>query len=127
MSPTTICGVILTTENMQQMARFYGEVLGLALIREDHGGLAVHYGVDLPNQVHFALHPPTDFRLADSGHAAVKVAFTVPDLAEAVARLGAAGHAPFIEPHDEGFGPLAAYRDPDGNVLELVELRHTWA
>lgn len=124
MAITSICGVILTTHNMTDMVAFYEKVLGLPLEKEDHGELEVHYGLDFKNQVHFALHPPADFRLKDAGHAAVKVAFTVDDLQATVARLAEHGHTPFIAPHDEGFGPVAAFRDPDGNVLELVELKY---
>ena len=76
----------------------------------EHGDLDVHYGVDFENKVHFALHPPGDFNLTEAGTASVKVAFTVPTLSEAVARLADAGHSPFIAPHDEGFGPVAAFK-----------------
>lgn len=126
MPVTSICGVIITTRRMPEMVAFYQEALGLALVREEHGGLEVHYGMDFENRVHFALHPPVDFELEDAGHAAVKIAFTVDDLDAAVSRLAALGHAAFIVPHDEGFGPVAAFRDPDGNVLELVQLAYAW-
>ena len=106
------------------MKRFYAEALGLRLEREEHGDLEVHYGVDFENRVHFALHPPGDFEMPDAGHAAAKVAFTVDDLDAHVRKLGELGHEPFIAPHDEGFGPVAAFRDPDGNVLELVQLEY---
>lgn len=124
MSVTSMCGVILTTERMDEMVRFYGEALGIPLEREEHGELEVHYGTDFSNRVHFALHPPADFKLTDAGHAATKVAFEVEDLHACVRQLAAHGHEPFIAPHDEGFGPVAAFRDPDGNVLELVELHY---
>ncbi len=122
----SICGVILTTDNMEEMVAFYRDVLGLALEREEHGGLEVHYGVDLNHQVHFALHPPADFQLSEAGHAKAKVAFTVEDLSALVQKLGEAGHEAFIDVHDEGFGPVAAYKDPDGNVLELVQLQYSF-
>ena len=117
-----ICGVVLTTRRMTEMVEFYSEVLGMSLQKEEHGELEVHYGVDLSNDIHFALHPPSDYNLDDPGNASVKVAFTVEDLDAMVKRLGERGHEPFIAPHDEGFGPVAAFKDPDGNLLELVQL-----
>ncbi len=122
----SICGVILTTDNMEEMVAFYRDALGLALEREEHGDLEVHYGVDLSNQVHFALHPPADFNLSEAGHAKAKVAFTVENLQAVVEQLNGKGHKAFIDVHDEGFGPVAAFKDPDGNVLELVQLQYSF-
>jgi catechol 2,3-dioxygenase-like lactoylglutathione lyase family enzyme len=127
MAVTSICGVILTTSRMDEMVRFYREALGIPLEREEHGDLEVHYGTDVANQIHFALHPPSDFGLREPGNATVKVAFAVDDLDACVRRLAELGHEPAIPPHDEGFGPVAAFRDPDGNLLELVELRYEFA
>jgi predicted enzyme related to lactoylglutathione lyase len=31
-----------------------------------------------------------------------------------------------VEPHDEGFGPVATLLDPAGNLFELVELTHNF-
>jgi hypothetical protein len=31
---------------------------------------------------------------------------------------------PVQAPHDEVFGPVASFHDPDGNLIELVELRY---
>jgi catechol 2,3-dioxygenase-like lactoylglutathione lyase family enzyme len=124
MSVTSICGVILTTSRMTEMVAFYSNVLGLPLEKEEHGDLEVHYGTDFANQIHFALHPPSDFKLGEPGNASAKIAFTVDKLDAYVQRMADHGYEPFIAPHDEGFGPVAAFRDPDGNVLELVELRY---
>lgn len=124
MAISAICGVIVTTEHMPEMAAFYTTVLGVPLKKEQHGGMQAHYGTDFANRIHFALHPPGDFELDNAGHASVKLAFTVDDLDSHVRRLAQHGHEPFIAPHDEGFGPVAAFRDPDGNVLELVELNY---
>jgi hypothetical protein len=29
-----------------------------------------------------------------------------------------------LPPHDEGFGPVACYADPEGNLFEIVELKY---
>ena len=30
-------------------------------------------------------------------------------------------------PHDEGFGQVASFKDPEGNLFEVVELTHEFA
>lgn len=123
MSVQRICGVILTSDNVERLADYYSTLLGIRLAREEHGDLAVHYGADL-GTIHFAIHPPSDFREERSGYPSTKIAFQVNDLASHVSRMRAAGHEPWQDVHDEGFGPLASFRDPDGNLIELVELRY---
>ncbi len=123
MNIAAICGVILTTDKLEPMVDFYQRVLRLPLEKEEHAELEVHYGLDLGN-LHFAIHPLADFGETQPGTAAVKLAFTVDSLEEYVKRLAAAGYPPVQAPHDEGFGPVASFRDPDGNLIELVELRY---
>jgi catechol 2,3-dioxygenase-like lactoylglutathione lyase family enzyme len=123
MNISSICGVIITTDNLERMADFYQRVLGLPLEREEHGGMDIHYGIDL-GALHFAIHPLSDFGETEPGNATVKIAFTVDSLASYVSRLAAEGYQPVQAPHDEGFGPVASFRDPDGNLIELVELRY---
>ena len=126
MSIKSICGVIITTDKMNEIVAFYRDVLGLPLSREEHGGLEVHYGVDLGN-VHFAIHPLASFGETQPGNATTKIAFEVDSLADQLHKLSDAGLRSEQEPHDEGFGPLASVRDPDGNLIELVELRYEFA
>ena len=57
---------------------------------------------------------------ADAG----EIAFTVNSLEPYVSRLAAEGYYPVQAPHDESFGPVASFRDPDDNLIELVELRY---
>jgi predicted enzyme related to lactoylglutathione lyase len=121
----SICGTILMSANPDALARFYGEALGLSFEREDHGGLAPHWGVDIGN-VHFAIHPPENFKRKTSGQGSVVLTFDVPSLAECQARLERLG-APCIQPpHDEGFGRVASFNDPEGNLFEVVELTYTF-
>ena len=57
---------------------------------------------------------------------AVKLAFTIFDLAAAVKRLAAAGVDIVQEPKDTGFFVSAILRDPDGNLIELTQLVDEW-
>lgn len=122
MAVQSICGVILVTDDVEGLAHFYAEGLGLTLSREDHGGLDVHYGIDI-GQVHFAIHPPSNF----GGHGpsrATPVAFAVTSLDEHLPKMEALGATIVTPPHDEGFGMVVTCADPKGNLFELVELTH---
>jgi predicted enzyme related to lactoylglutathione lyase len=119
----SICGAILVSGNPDALARFYAEALGLSFEREDHAGLAPHWGVDI-GSVHFGIHPPENFKRSAVGEASVVLTFVVTSLPECQARLERLG-APCVQPpHDEGFGLVASFRDPEGNQFEIVELRY---
>jgi predicted enzyme related to lactoylglutathione lyase len=121
MAVKSICGIILVARDPDALARFYGEALGIAFKREDHAGLAPHWGVDI-GTVHFGIHPPGNFDRRTTGRGSVVVTFDVDSLAECRARLKAL-EAPCIKPpHDEGFGLVASFTDPEGNLFEVVEL-----
>jgi predicted enzyme related to lactoylglutathione lyase len=126
MAVRSICGTILMSANPEALANFYAEALGLTFEREDHGGLAPHWGVDI-GQVHFGIHPPANFNRAHAGQGSVVLAFDVPSLDECRTRLERLA-APCVQPpHDEGFGLVCSYTDPEGNLFELVELRYEFA
>jgi predicted enzyme related to lactoylglutathione lyase len=119
----SICGVILLSENPAQLAEFYGRVLGCTFEREDHGDLAGHFGVDV-GEVHFGIHPPANFGRVAPGGASAAIAFNVDSLADAMKVLESLDAKQVQPPHDEGFGPVTSYLDPDGNQFELVELSY---
>jgi predicted enzyme related to lactoylglutathione lyase len=122
MAVHSICGVILISEDVEALARFYRDGLGLALEREEHGGLDIHYGADI-GEVHFGIHPTTSF--AGRGPSrATPLAFAVTSIDEHLAKVEALGATIVVEPHDEGFGPVVTCADPQGNLFELVELKH---
>jgi len=123
MSVKSICGAILVSRDAEALARFYSDALGLSFEREEHGGLAPHWGVDI-GTVHFGIHPPENFARSSSGQASVVLTFDVASLPECQARLEKLGAECVQPPHDEGFGTVASFRDPDGNQFELVELTY---
>lgn len=126
MSVKSICGAILVSADPESLARFYADALGLAFEREEHGGLAPHWGVDV-GHVHFGIHPAENFRRRAVGQASFVLTFDVASLAECQDRLDRLG-APCVQPpHDEGFGTVASFTDPDGNQFELVELAYEFA
>lgn len=119
----SICGVILLSDDPRRLAEFYGRVLGCAFQREDHGRLAEHFGLDV-GEVHFGIHPPSNFQRTTPGTASAAIAFNVSSLAEPMAVLRELGATQVQAPHDEGFGLVTSYLDPDGNQFELVELTY---
>lgn len=121
-----LSGVLLVSRDPERLARFYHDVLGLALEPEHHDGTMPHWGTTL-GDLHFAIHPVEDFP-EHPAHAvgSVKLAFHVFDLASVVERLRAM-EVPLLYPiRDTGFFLSAAIRDPDGNFVELTQLCDAW-
>jgi predicted enzyme related to lactoylglutathione lyase len=121
-----ICGVILVSDKPERLAAFYGRVLGCTFTRELHDDLAEHYGVDI-GEVHFGIHPPSNFKRTAPGGGSTVVAFNVPSIADCMKVLEELGAHPVRPPHDEGFGLVTSFLDPDGNTFELVELTYEFA
>jgi predicted enzyme related to lactoylglutathione lyase len=123
MAVKSICGAILISRDPESLARFYAEALGLAFTHEDHAGLAPHWGVDV-GHVHFGIHPPENFNRQTAGQGSVVLTFDVDSLPECLARLERLGATLLQPPHDEGFGLVTSFTDPEGNPFELVELTY---
>lgn len=121
----SICGVILVSEDPKRLADFYGRVLDVEFEAEDHGDLETHYGIDV-GLLHFGIHPPGNFSRGRAGNANVTLAFNVDSLEKTMMVLGDLGARQVQEPHDEGFGPVVSYLDPDGNTFEIVELDYAF-
>src|SRR3712207_2281968 len=108
--PTSVCGVILVTEDVERLAAFYRDMLGLPLEREEHGDLPVHYGFDI-GATHLGIHPPESFGRSKARSGGTVFAVEVDDLDAWLERLASKGIKPAIAKHDEGFGPVAAVED----------------
>jgi catechol 2,3-dioxygenase-like lactoylglutathione lyase family enzyme len=100
--------IILFTAQMDAMATFYGEVLGLKLVTDEKGWKEFDAG-----GTRIALHSGT----ASPGKKGPKLAFFAKDVAATRARLvakgaafGKVGGAPFF---------LCNGKDPDGNPVQL--------
>lgn len=119
----SICGVILVSENPKRLAEFYGRVLSVEFEEERHGDLEPHFGIDV-GLLHFGIHPPGNFGRVGAGNANTTIAFNVDSLKRTTETLAGLGASQVQPPHDEGFGPVASYLDPDGNTFEIVELRY---
>ena len=123
MSVKSICGVILVSENPQALAEFYASALELAFEKEEHGGLDIHYGVDI-GEVHFGIHPPHNLKKDNAGNSTISIAFNINSLEKTIECLDNLGAKQVVAAHDEGFGLVASYLDIDGNMFEIVELTY---
>lgn len=121
MSVKSVCGVILASRDPKALAEFYSAALRITFEREEHGGLLEHFGADI-GEVHFGIHPPENLGQQSAGNSSTSIAFNVESLREIISRLDEMGAVEVVAPHDEGFGMVAAYADPQGNHFEIVEL-----
>jgi predicted enzyme related to lactoylglutathione lyase len=96
---------------------FYSQALNLHFEAEEHGDLKTHYGVDIGN-VHFGIHPFENLAMTEPGNSSISIAFNVDSLEQAHSRLYKSGGIQITAPHDEGFGTVASYQDPEGNYLK---------
>jgi lactoylglutathione lyase len=104
------------TTDIDRSVKFYEDVLGLKLIRRDDGNWALFEA----GPVQLALHGAIEGRPFEPGGATA--VFRVDDLDAARAALEARG-AEFEEHAGEvqGFARFASFRDPDGNVVQIIE------
>ncbi|MBI2935478.1 MAG: VOC family protein [Chloroflexi bacterium] len=116
---TDLVGVILWTDHLEDMRHFYQELLGLTLHShhndfitfEVRPGLRLSIGTH--NRVHG--HNPDPHR--------IMVNLGVEDIHAAAQRLTAQGVEFLRPPEQEAWGGwVATFRDPDGNLLQLLEL-----
>ena len=101
--------------DMEQATHFYGEVLGLRLDPNSPGGDWVEYET---GNVTLAVMTPHTHDMEFTPLPPGTIAFRVPDVAEAKAKLEAAG-VQVNEVWDSGACRGAGFRDPDGNAILL--------
>jgi predicted enzyme related to lactoylglutathione lyase len=121
-----LSGIILVSADAARLAAFYRDVLGVPLEAEQHGDSEPHWGAEL-GDVHFAIHPTTDYPGEPTGTGAVKIALLVFDLDALVKALTAKGVEPLYPPTEFGAESwITAIHDPDGNTVELTQLGPSW-
>jgi catechol 2,3-dioxygenase-like lactoylglutathione lyase family enzyme len=106
------------------LAVWYREVLGLPLDDEQHdgGGGALHFGCNLRG-LHFAIHPTENYRFAsETGRGGIRIAFNVGDIEQFVTDLEGKPIDWVFRPVDLGWSTMLAIRDPDGNMIEVLEM-----
>src|SRR5262245_26034395 len=115
--------VLIVSSDAPRLADWYRRVLGLPLRDEQHegGGEAPHFGCSVRG-LHFAIHPTENYAFApETGRGGVRIAFDVGDVDEFAAQLPAEVEWVF-EPVDLGWSRMLAIRDPDGNMVEVLQM-----
>ncbi len=120
-----LSAVIIVSENAERLANFYKGIVGLPLEDEVHGETHKHYGCEL-GDLHFAIHPTSNFEGTGTATGSVKLAFNVFDMNSFVQRLKDNNVSLAYEPKDTGFAIMTAITDPDGNYVEFTQLSDRW-
>jgi catechol 2,3-dioxygenase-like lactoylglutathione lyase family enzyme len=121
MTITAVGAVLLISDQAEELATFYREAVGIPLHDEGHDDVPLHYGCDIGG-THFAIHPSAGWPGERSATAqSPVVVFHTDDVNSAHERLVACG-IDATTPFDHGFAVVTAFRDPDGNNVELMQL-----
>ena len=120
-----LSAVLLVSKNPERLANFYRDVIGLPIMTEQHGPNDLHYGCEL-GDLHFAIHPLSNFEGTGHSTGSVKIAFTVFDMNAFVEKMKVNHVKLAYEPKDTGFAKMTALTDPDGNYIEFTQLSDRW-
>lgn len=117
-----VSAILLISDGAPRLAAFYRDVLGLKLTDEIHEGIPPHFGCEL-GPVHFAIHPAEGWVGAHRPDSRSPViALRTPDAQAVCDALNRAGlRTP--PPMDHGFAWVLAFRDPDGNAIEILQMK----
>ena len=112
-----IAGVIIWTANAELLTRFYRDILDMEPVTQRDGFIAFQFG-DL--RLTITDHSEVDGEAKDPLRIMVNLA--VDDIHSAYQRLHAKGVEFLREPEKEHWGGyVATFKDPDGNVLQLLQ------
>lgn len=115
----SVGAILLISQDAPALKEFYSKALELPLEDEIHDGTPLHYGCEI-GSVHFAIHPDGGWPgVATKDSQSPVIALMTDDLAAIVERL--AGYDIAANPVDHGFAYVIAFRDPDGNHVEILQ------
>ncbi len=112
----TIAGIrcMAWVRDMEAALRFYRDVVGLTLVAEEEEWAAFAEGFGLMSGADGL--PGDDLRVS-----ALQVCFVVDSVDEWYDRLVARGVPFMVLPRDLGEGRMAAFRDPEGLVVQIMQ------
>lgn len=116
---TGVASISIGTDNLPRLLDFYRDTLGLKLRSQRPHNAQFEFGelrliVGLHSEIHGATREPQR----------MMVNFIVPDITVAHQLLVEAGVDFIRPPSPEGWGGMiATFKDPDGNLLQLFQLK----
>ncbi|MGD9754371.1 MAG: VOC family protein [Acidimicrobiia bacterium] len=119
-APGPVNGVLIwtTAERYPALASFYRDTLGLP-VRTDRPG---HLAIEWPNGMRLTLGIHTELTGPATDPLRIMVNLAVADIARTAAHLRHHGVTFTREPSQEPWGGwIATFRDPDGNVVQLLQ------
>jgi predicted enzyme related to lactoylglutathione lyase len=121
MPVNAVGALLLISDEPENLAAFYRDAVGIPLEDERHDDIPLHYGCEIGG-THFAIHPSADWPGEPSPNAQSPViVFYTDDVDGAYEQLVAHG-VKATPPFDHGFAVLTAFRDPDGNNVQIMQL-----
>jgi catechol 2,3-dioxygenase-like lactoylglutathione lyase family enzyme len=135
--------IAMHTPNFDRMVRFYGEAFGFKPLTDEFGwrdSPFVDGGIDLPGSAarglmlkagncflemfEYSSPPPREAGAArPNDHGYTHFCVDVTDIAAEMERLAGLGMTfPLAAPRDDGLVKFIYGKDPDGNIIELIEL-----
>lgn len=118
--PQAIAAVIIFSSNVDALARFYREYLGVPLIRVQVPELAPHWACDIQH-VYFSIWPEEGPPPKDRPSQRSGVAFYVRNVQREYNRLVDQDVEVVFAPRRTALGLLARLKDPEGNIFELYQ------
>ena len=115
-----VTAILLISPDAKALADFYRTVLDLPLEDEEHPGVPLHYGCDVSG-VHLAIHSSTGFVGVPTRNGQSPVIVLGTSNVRTVAKRLSTSNVEVIGPSDHGFGLIVSFRDPDGNLVEVLE------
>lgn len=114
-----VTAILLISPDAKALAEFYRNALELPLEDEEHPGVPLHYGCDVG--VHLAIHASSGFVGVPRRDAQSPIMVLGTSNVRAVAERLSANGIQVSGPTDHGFGLIVSFRDPDGNLVEVLE------
>jgi len=115
-----VTAILLISPDARALADFYRNALELPLEDEEHPGVPLHYGCNVGG-VHLAIHASAGFTGVPTRDAQSPVMVLGTSNVRAIAERLPEKGVQTIGPTDHGFGLIVSFRDPDGNLVEILE------